>query len=289
MNNDLPDIQVTKPKIRMPIKQVGIENFTVPFLLENRDGGVHETVAETSIRTNLDSNTKGISMSRLPLTLKKYLNKPLKQLMIKEILEEIKKNLEVDDAFIKFKFKIPINKKSPLSNNEFPLYYDCWFEGQSKMVPGSGISDRAFYFYQGVRVQYASYCPCSAELSKDLENKGCSHGFPHAQRSFASVAIQPFEQTIIWLEDIIDLIENSIATIPYPIIKRVDEQEIAKIASNNPIFVEDAIRQISYSLDSTGIYDWIVKCSHEESIHTHEAIAMNWKDIEGGFNNRYFL
>jgi GTP cyclohydrolase FolE2 len=38
----------------------------------------------------------------------------------------------------------------------------------------------------------------------------------------------------------------------------------------------------------SGVKDWIVKCSHEESIHTSEAIAINWKGITGGFSgNRY--
>ena len=221
-------------------------------------------------------------MSRLILTLRNYLMKPLKHQLINDILKELNKNLETENSFIKFEFKLPVVKKSPKSENEFPLYYNCWFEGQ--LVNG------IFKFYQGVKVQYASYCPCSAELSKDLLNKGCSiQGFPHAQRSFANVAIQTVNNDL-WLEDIIKLIESSIATVPYPIIKRTDEQEIARIASENPIFVEDAIRQISNTLNNVSeIGDWIVKCSHEESIHTHEAIAMNWKGINGGFDGRYFL
>lgn len=293
MSKNLPDVQETKPKIELPIRQVGIENFDVPFMLESKYGGHHETQARTSIRTDLDSSKKGISMSRLPLTLKPYLMKPLKHKLIKDILTDLRKNLETEASFIRFDFKIPITKKSPISDNEFPLYYDCWFECQLihsvNYENGEDYGD-IFTFYQGVKIQYASYCPCSAELSKDLTNKGCSQGYPHAQRSFATVVIDCRKDSYIWLEDIIELVENSIATVPYPIIKRVDEQEIARVASQNPIFVEDAIRQISSNLsEMDGVRDWIVKCSHEESIHTHEAIAINWKGIFGGFDGRYFL
>jgi GTP cyclohydrolase I len=78
--------------------------------------------------------------------------------------------------------------------------------------------------------------------------------------------------------------------LPYPIIKRVDEQEIARIAGQNPMFVEDAIRAISQALNNmNGLVDWIVKCSHEESIHTSEAIAINWKGEMGGFDGRRYL
>ena len=56
------------------------------------------------------------------------------------------------------------------------------------------------------------------------------------------------------------------------------------------MFVEDAIRTISDSLNNMkGVHDWIVKCSHEESIHTSEAIAVTWKGIPGGFDGRRYL
>jgi len=84
-------------------------------------------------------------------------------------------------------------------------------------------------------------------------------------------------------------VESKIKTLPYPVIKRIDEQEIARVAAENPMFVEDAIRLISQSLDDMPIRDWIVKCSHEESIHTHEAIAVNWKGVSGGFNGSRYL
>ena len=104
------------------------------------------------------------------------------------------------------------------------------------------------------------------------------------------VEADPDSDRYVWLENIIEAVENVIPTLPYPVIKRVDEQEIARIAGENPMFVEDAIRAISQSLTNIeGISDWIVKCSHEESIHTSEAIAVNWKGISGGFDGRRYL
>jgi len=37
------------------------------------------------------------------------------------------------------------------------------------------------------------------------------------------------------------------------------------------------------------LHDWIVKCSHEESIHTSEAIAINWKGVREGFDGKRYL
>jgi GTP cyclohydrolase I len=158
------------------------------------------------------------------------------------------------------------------------------------MVKADGTKTQEWYyrFFEGVEVQYASYCPCSAELCNALDETG----FPHNQRSFANVLteINTYGEDYVWLEDIINSVENVIPTLPYPIIKRVDEQEIARVAGENPMFVEDAVRAISESVASIkGVTDWIVKCVHEESIHTSEAIAINWKGIPGGFDGRRFI
>jgi len=247
------------------------------------------------MRTDLDSKTKGISMSRLIRTLRKYLDLPLKRTLIKQILEDIRDNVGGRSSYMKFDFKFPINRGSPKSENVFPIYYSCRFEGQlelTKFLTPGNVSYRIediFKFYQGVRIQYASYCPCSAELCNDLKEKE-SIGYPHAQRSFADILVETDNETYVWLEDIVEAVIKRIYTLPYAIIKREDEQEIARIAAENPMFVEDAIRSISEALDEmNGIRDWIVKCNHEESIHTSDAIAINWKGIENGFNGRRFI
>lgn len=292
-NECLPDIQCSLPTVRIPIKQVGVENIEVPFRLESKYGGFHQLNANVSMRTDLDENTKGISMSRLLLTLKPYLDLPLKHVLIKKILEDLTSNIGSNSSFIKFEFRMPINRKSILTQNSFPIYYKCRFEGQLfKIKDENSLGDfytNKFKFYQGVKIQYASYCPCSAELCGDLNNKD-SKGYPHNQRSYADILVEVCEPNYVWLEDIIECVESRIKTLPYPIIKRVDEQEIARVAAENPMFVEDAIRYISDELNKrSDICDWIVKCTHEESIHTSEAIAINWKGIENGFNGRRYL
>jgi len=250
---ELPDIQQTEPLIKIPIRQVGVENLQVPFKLESKYGGTHEMLATVSIRTDLSADIKGISMSRLLLTLKPYLNTPLKSKMIKEILLDLKKNLNSKESFIKFEFNLPIDRKSPISDNSFPIFYQCRFEGQlyeMRDVFESGDLDfpiiNKFKFFEGMTIQYASYCPCSAELCQTLE----SGGFPHNQRSFANILVEVDMEGeyYVWLEDIIEAAELRIKTLPYPIIKRSDEKEIARIASENPLFIEDAVRELSVAL-----------------------------------------
>ena len=287
----LPDVQCTEPGIQIPIKRVGVENVEVPFKLESKDKTFHEMIANVAMGTNLDEDSKGISMSRLLRTLQPYLDLPLKSKLIQEIIESMLESVGGSEAFMKFEFRLPRVRESVISKNKFPIYYKCKFQGEiiNGDVPVTAelsANTSLFRFFQGVTVQYASYCPCSAELCNALDGPG----FPHNQRSFAHILVETDGTNYVWLEDLIDAVEVVIPTLPYPIIKREDEQEIGRIAAQNPMFVEDAIRAISQSIDTIdGVGDWIIKCSHEESIHTSEAIAINWKGIPYGFDGRRFI
>jgi GTP cyclohydrolase I len=276
---DLPDIQETVPEIREPIQRVGVDNVELPFLLLLRDGspGYIQVNAMTEMVCYLNESTRGVSMSRFTRILQPYLRKPIKRESLEHILRDFTKSLKTDAASIKFTFKMPMNKKSPLSDNEFPQFYQCSFK--------SVYTEDRFQFYESVRVQYAAYCPCSAALCQEGK-----FGYPHNQRAFADVIVRTSPRAYVWLEDLVELVEKSVKTIPYPIIKRSDEKWVAGIAKSYPQFVEDSIREISHQLHrEKHIIDWFVKCTHEESIHPSNAIAMNWKGIINGFNEMTYI
>lgn len=274
---DLPDVHKTVPSIEMRISKVGVENVELPFLLDLRDGSYSQVIAKATMTCELNDKTRGVSMSRFIRTLKPYLKRPLKRLILEDILKDLTASLETNKASLKFSFKLLRDIQSPISDNKFPHFYQCSFR--------SDYSDSDLSFYQSVRVQYSAYCPCSAELCKTKKS-----GYPHNQRAFANVLVRTNPKHYIWLEDIIDLVENAVVTLPYPIIKRNDEAYMAGIAQVYPQFVEDAIRKISTKLNKMkGIVDWYVKCTHEESIHMSNAIAINWKGNPYGFNETTYV
>jgi GTP cyclohydrolase I len=276
---ELPDVQNDRPYHSSVIHRVGVDNVELPFFLMLRDGspGSYQVNAKTEMVCKLDKAVRGVSMSRFLRILQKYLREPLKRTTLERILKDFTYALDTPTASIKFEFKIPKVKKSPVSDNEFPQFYKCSFK--------SVYSKEKFKFYESVRVQYSAYCPCSAALCENGR-----FGYPHNQRAFADVLLETHPRAYVWLEDIIDLVENAVHTVPYPIVKRGDEKYIAGIAKSYPQFVEDSIREISHRLSyDKNIIDWFVKCTHEESIHTSNAIAINWKGREGGFNETTYI
>ena len=57
-------------------------------------------------------------------------------------------------------------------------------------------------------------------------------------------------------------------------VKREDEQAFAEMNAANPIFVEDAVRLFCEALKADDrIGDFRVIASHQESLHSHDAIS----------------
>lgn len=272
--SNLPDVQKEEPKHRIAINQVGVSDVKVPMRLRTKFGHIYDIAARVTMTTNLHEDTRGISMSRFIRTLEGgFLDSPLNNPLIKEILEKFQKVMDGDtfSSLIKFEFDLPYYKTAPVSGLNFPEYFPCWF---------CGVLDKDnFRFFEGVKVQYASYCPCSASLCNYGET-----GYPHAQRSFADVSVEVALPSLLWLEDIIELIEQSVVTVTYPIVLRSDERDIGEKAKTSPQFVEDAIRAIDYKLSKEPrLKDYYIRCVHEESIHKSTAVAALWLKDETTF------
>jgi len=106
-------------------------------------------------------------------------------------------------------------------------------------------------------------CPCSKEIS--------DYG-AHNQRGYVKLRIRP--SGLIWLEELIDLVE-SVASAPlYPVLKRPDEKFVTELAYMNPRFVEDMVREVAARLDQRAdLLAYAIEVENHESIHDHNAYA----------------
>ena len=114
-----------------------------------------------------------------------------------------------------------------------------------------------------VIVPISSVCPCSKEIS----DAGA-----HNQRG--EVRLSTRFNKFIWLEDMIELIEEAASCDVYSILKRVDEKHVTEKAFENPKFVEDIVRDIAMKLKQDDNITWFtVSAENFESIHNHSAYA----------------
>jgi GTP cyclohydrolase I len=77
------------------------------------------------------------------------------------------------------------------------------------------------------------------------------------------------------VEDLIDLVESSASCELYSLLKRPDENYVTEKAYENPVFVEDLVRNIAGKANAQENITWYkVEAENFESIHNHNAYAM---------------
>ena len=60
----------------------------------------------------------------------------------------------------------------------------------------------------------------------------------------------------------------------YPLLKRADERYVTMQAFDNPVFVEDVVREVAGQLGNDPRFVWYrVRVESDESIHQHNAFA----------------
>ena len=268
----LPDLQNGPSSLirgaRQQIQHVGISNFRLPIRFHTRDNG--DLTLETAVTgtVSLDADKKGINMSRIMRSFYKHADRTFSFDVIESALDDYKSDLESFDARIQMRFSFPMKVQSLRSGLEGYQYYDIALE----LVERDGVRTKMMH----LDYVYSSTCPCSLELSEHARAMRGQLATPHSQRSVAriSVALEPGAKCL-WFEDLIDACRRAVPTETQVMVKREDEQAFAELNAANPIFVEDAARLFCRELLADHrIGDFRVIASHQESLHSHDAVSV---------------
>ncbi len=290
----LNDFQQLPTDIAVRIPKVGINEYRLPINVKNKFGETRGHDAVASMYVSLDAQKNGVSMSRLCRILQEMAMEDAVNLnFFKTILNRYKSELVddpvkdvIDDAFIKLKFNYAVKQKSLKSDNWGWQYYPVAISAKLN-------SQNQFDFMIELTYQYSSTCPCSLSMAKQYEQEfasgknteGSGVGVPHSQRSKMTCKIKLSEKVeSYYIEDLLYLLKQAIPTETQSLVKRVDEQAFAILNGTHPMFVEHASKRI-YSVlnEQEDLKDWIVELEHIESLHNHNAAAVIYKGIAGGF------
>ena len=146
-------------------------------------------------------------------------------------------------------------------------YYDIALE----LVDVAGVRKKIMH----LDYVYSSTCPCSLELSEHARMTRGQLATPHSQRSVARISVEVKPGAVLWFEDLVALARAGVPTETQVMVKREDEQAFAELNAANPIFVEDATRSFAKALQGDArIGDFRVLASHQESLHSHDAVSL---------------
>jgi len=262
-SSDIADVQNSADTRHIAIDKVGIKDIRHPVVVNDRSGGKQHVVANFNMYVNLPHNFKGTHMSRFVEILNQH-EREITVKSFKEMMSEMIERLDANSGHIEMSFPYFMNKKAPVSGVESLLDYDVTFIGE--------ISDDEPDLTVKVVVPVTSLCPCSKKIS--------DYG-AHNQRSHVTVSVKA--ACFVWIEDIIDLVEEQASCQLYGLLKRPDEKYVTEQAYDNPKFVEDMVRDVAAKLNGDDrIKSYIVESENFESIHNHSAYALISKDKTQG-------
>jgi len=267
----LPDLQNGPSSLikgaKSAIQHVGISNFRLPIGYATRDNGNLSLETAITGTVSLEAEKKGINMSRIMRSFYKHAEKTFSFEVIAAALSDYKSDLGSFDARIQMRLSFPMKRNSLRSGLSGYQYYKIALE----MINQSGQQQKILH----LDYVYSSTCPCSLELAEHARNSRGQLATPHSQRSVARISVEILPGDPLWFEDLIDMCNTAVPTETQVMVKREDEQAFAELNAANPIFVEDAARLFCEALDGDPrIGDFRVVASHQESLHSHDAISV---------------
>ncbi len=261
MPSALKDTQNEHDHRKIDIDRVGVRSLRFPLRIKDRDQKEQHTVALVSLAVDLPHQYKGTHMSRFVEVLHAH-GEVLEVKRIAGMPAELVKRLNAQRAHVEFKFPYFRTKAAPVTGSQGLIDYGVTFEVDAE---GENID-----FVVKVDVPVATLCPCSKAISE----RGA-----HNQRGLVTLAVR-FSQPI-WIEDLIELVEASASCELYSVLKRPDEKFVTEAAYDNPVFVEDVVRNVAVRARNHPFINWFrVEAENFESIHNHNAYAVIEQKVE---------
>ncbi len=257
----MEDVQNHPDARNIALDHAGVSDLRYPIVVLDRDHQVQHTVANISMSVGLPEEFKGTHMSRFIEVLNMHRGE-MTMRTLPMLLHDLRQRLHAKTARVEVVFPYFIERVAPVSGAKALMDYECSFIGESL----NGEDD----FVLGVKVPVTSLCPCSKAIS--------DYG-AHNQRGHIAIqtrgARQPDGGTaFVWIEELVGIAERAASAPVYPLLKRPDERHVTMQAYDNPVFVEDMVREAALSLQRDSRVAWFhIRAVNQESIHNHSAFA----------------
>jgi GTP cyclohydrolase I len=248
----LKDTQSEPDYRKIPIDRVGVKNLRYPMQIRDKAHTLQHTIANVTLTVDLPHQHKGTHMSRFVEVLNEF-GPELHVDNIRALLQGLRKRLHAETAHAEFEFPFFLEKKAPVTGAVGMMDYTARFTAT--------LGKEGFDVVVTIIVPVTTLCPCSKAISV--------HG-AHNQRGHVTYAVR-FRKPI-WIEELITLVESSASSELYSLLKRPDEKSVTERAYENPVFVEDLVRNVALRSEREEDILWYrVEAEYFESIHIHNA------------------
>jgi GTP cyclohydrolase I len=263
MAQKLRDIASEGDDRGIPIQRVGIRDLHLPLRIREKDGGYARVIGIFDASVKLPETERGTHMSRFVQILNRWSKKQVAQQEMQQMLHEIAVLMQAKTASLELTFTYFLQKEAPATHIQSPMDYDCSFVAT--------LDGDQYDFAVVATVPILTVCPCSREIS----DRGA-----HGQRATLTARVQSAPGAILWLEDLIPLLEQQGSHEIYALLKRDDEKIVTEASYDNARFVEDVVREAIIAVSALPDVRYVrAECESIESIHNHAAYAMAESEV----------
>ncbi len=291
----ITDIQATVPTVQLKLTRVGVKNLKLNLHILSEAGSL-SLIPTIDMFVDLPSDKRGVHLSRDPESLHEIVQEQdsFKASRVEDYCETLARRLlekhnYSNKAEVRLRSDYVIVRKPQLGK---PAQEPCKiFASVIALRKGGDVSVERFV---GASMVGFTACPCTQNLLQALveeklhqlsyeedDVKRIVKNIPlatHTQRATGTILIQIPKGPSVNIEDIVDIIEDSMSGKTYAVLKRPAEATVIMKAHEKTRFTEDVVREMSKALvmkypDFPNDLRVLAQVFSQESVHKHDIIA----------------
>ena len=285
----LDDLQASTPEVRLGLSRAGVRGVEKAIRL--RWGGAEKLIfAQIDCNVDLDPRQKGVHMSRFPEVFEEAIDEVVLEeaFLVEELAEHIARRIVARQgagrAEVRISARYPLARRTPVTR--------LATQELIALIGIAAASDVGVRRIVGVEATGINACPCAQGLmrgrtSERLLEAGFDGGdverilelvplATHNQRGRGTLYVGT--EHSLNAEQLARIVERSMSSPIYELLKRPDELFVVEHAHLQPRFVEDSVRIALQSvleryeeLDDTDFL--LARQLNFETIHSHDVVA----------------
>jgi GTP cyclohydrolase IV len=295
-----PDAQARVPATQVSLSRVGVTGVEKVIRVK-ADGTENLFHADFECFVDLEPRQAGVHMSRFEEIVGEAIDEVVlgeafrAEVLAAHIAQRVRERQDGRRAEVSVKARYPETAITPASGQPTQEIYGLF---------GTAVaSERGTRTLTGVQAQGMTACPCAQEMVAELgRERLAAEGFDveqiervlaavlvatHNQRGIGTLYIGCPEGGEAWIDapELLRIVEGSMSSEIYELMKRPDELAVVAKAHEQPRFVEDCVREMvrrvveGYS-DLPGTAFVMARQENLETIHRHNVIAERYGTLD---------
>jgi GTP cyclohydrolase IV len=289
------DLQASPPEVRLGLSRAGVTRVAKAIRIAH--GGREKLIAaEIDCTVDLDPSRKGVHMSRFPELFEEAIDEVVigEAFLVEELADHIARHVVERQGSLRAEVHIvaryPVERRTPVTG--------LATQELVSLIGLASATESVVRRAVGVEATGINACPCAQGLVRGRASERLlDAGFDaddverilelvplatHNQRGRGTLLVGT--EASLNAETLVEIVESSMSSPVYELLKRPDELFVVEHAHLRPRFVEDSVRAaLKSTLDEyPGLSDDDFLLSRQvnlETIHTHDVVAERWGTV----------